>query len=679
MKKINYLAIIQARIGSTRYPGKVLKKINGKTLINILSARLSKSKKIDKIIFAIPDDSKNNKLYTAIKKIGYECYRGSEFNVLDRYYKAAILYKAKNIIRITADCPLIDPALVDLVIKKYENTKVDYCSNVNPPTYPDGLDTEVFSLDSLKKIYNNNKNKIDLEHVTTAYKNTKKYKTSNLENDKNFSFHRWTIDQEEDFNLIKSILKFFNSNIHFIWQDIIKLSYNKPEIFLINKNIKRNQGLKMGSGQKLYLRAKKVIPGGNMLLSKRPEMFLPEKWPSYFSKSKGCEVWDLDNKKFFDLSIMGIGTNILGYGHTEVDKEVIQNIKKGNMSTLNCPEEVMLAEKLLEINPWSRMVRFTRTGGEANAVAIRIARAASGKDNIAVCGYHGWHDWYLSSNIAEDDNLSGHLLPGLEPKGVPKVLKNTTFTFEYNNIEQVKFLIKNKDIGVIKMEVMRNKVPKNNFLKEIRNLCSKHNIVLIFDECTTGFRTMYGGLHKKFDVIPDMALFGKALGNGYAINAIIGKREIMEEAQQTFISSTFWTERIGPTAALKTLEVMKKIKSWEIINSISKKFTKKMEEIAQQNNLDISIDLTPATINFKLNYDNWLKYKTLLTQEMLKKGFLASSSVFICIEHTEKILDRYFYEMNKVFSIISDCINEKKLIDELLEGPISHSSFRRLN
>ena len=176
----------------------------------------------------------------------------------------------------------------------------------------------------------------------------------------------------------------------------------------------------MGKGQELYKKAKKLIPGGTMLLSKRPEMFLPENWPSYFSKAKGCEVWDLDNNKFIDMTIMGIGTNILGYGNDEVDKAVQKVISNGNMSTLNCPEEVQLAEKLIEINPWADMVRFARSGGEANAIAIRIARAASGKDGVAVCGYHGWHDWYLSANHNRENELADHLLPGLNPIGVPK-------------------------------------------------------------------------------------------------------------------------------------------------------------------------------------------------------------------------------------------------------------------
>ena len=161
----------------------------------------------------------------------------------------------------------------------------------------------------------------------------------------------------------------------------------------------------MGKGQKLYSKAKQIVAGGNMLLSKRPEMFLPNLWPSYFSKSKGCRVWDLDGREYFDVSVMGLGTNTLGYGNEEVDEAVKETVFSGNMSTLNCPEEVYLAEKLIKLHPWAQMVRFARTGGEANAIAIRIARAATGKDNVAFCGYHGWHDWYLATNINKKNSI----------------------------------------------------------------------------------------------------------------------------------------------------------------------------------------------------------------------------------------------------------------------------------
>ena len=434
----------------------------------------------------------------------------------------------------------------------------------------------------------------------------------------------------------------------------------------------------MGSGNKLWDRAKKVIPGGNMLLSKRAEMFLPNQWPAYFSKAKGCHVWDLDGNKYTDMSIMSIGTNTLGYGHAEVDKAVEETLKNGNMSTLNCPEEVYLAEKLIELHPWADMARFARTGGEANSIAIRIARAATSKEKIAFCGYHGWHDWYLSANLSDDKNLDGHLIPGLEPDGVPRALKDTVLPFNYNQFVELETLVKNHDIAAIMMEVQRNKPPENEFLQKVRKLASDKNIVLIFDECTSGFRETLGGLHKKYGVEPDMAIFGKAIGNGYALTATIGRREVMEAAQSTFISSTFWTERIGPSAALKTIEVMQDLKSWEQISRIGNDIRTNWQSLADKHQLNIAIAGLAPIPSFSFPGRKSRDYKTLITQEMLAKGYLAGNLIFACIEHTPEILEQYFAAHDPVFALVKEC-EEGRDVSSLLKGPVCHGGFQRLN
>ncbi len=433
------------------------------------------------------------------------------------------------------------------------------------------------------------------------------------------------------------------------------------------------------TGQKLYDKAKTLIPGGTMLLSKRPEMFLPDNWPSYYSKAKGCEVWDLDGNKFTDMTIMGIGTNTLGYGQDEVDAAVLQTIQSGNMSTLNCPEEVWLAERLMEINPWAHMVRFARSGGEANAIAIRIARAASGKDGVAICGYHGWHDWYLSVNHNEGDGLAGNLLPGLEPAGVPRNLKNTVHPFKYNHFEELEQIVRDHDIGVIKMEVLRNFGPEDGFLEKVRNLATEKGIVLIFDECTSGFRETFGGIFQKYGVEPDLTMFGKTIGNGYALTAVVGKREVMQATQKTFISSTFWTERIGPTAALATLKVMEREKSWQYITEIGNYMRRKWTEVANETDVKISISGIPSLSTYAFEHADALKFKTLVTQEMLKKGYLASTNFYASTAHNEGNIDQYIQHLRDVFAKIKRCENGELKIDDLLDGPVCHSGFKRLN
>ena len=665
-------------MGSTRLPGKVMKKINDKTIIEIIIERLKNSKKLDDIIVATSLARNNDLLEKHIHLLGYSCERGSEDDVLSRFFDIAKKHNIDIIVRITGDCPFIDASIVDQVISTFVKDNCSYASNVNPPTYPDGLDVEVFNFEALHEAHMKASSSHEREHVTPFIRKKENNKQANISNNYDFSNLRLTLDEKEDFTVIENVFNYFAPNILFHWSKILELQENQPEIFSLNKNYRRNETLYMGKGQKLYKHSKKVIPGGNMLLSKRPEMFLPDQWPAYFSKSKGCEVWDLDNKKYFDMSFMGIGTNILGYGHPEVDEAVLKTVQAGNMSTLNCPEEVQLIDKLIDMHPWAEMGRLARTGGEANAVAIRIARAAAKRDKVAVCGYHGWHDWYLSANLSNTKSLDGHLLPGLDPNGVPRDLKNTVFPFQYNDYDGLEKIITEENIGVIKMEVVRNADPENDFLKKIRKICTEKEIVLVFDECTSGFRETFGGLHKKYNIEPDIAIFGKALGNGYAITAIIGREKIMEAAQTSFISSTFWTERIGPSAALKTLEVMEKNESWNQITDIGKKIRDRWKILAKQFDLNLNFFGLDSLSGFSFNSKNAMAYKTLITQEMLKKGYLAGTSIYSCIAHTDEVIDSYFDELKPIFSIIADC-EDGRDISKVLDGPECHSGFKRLN
>lgn len=672
------VAIVQARMGSVRLPNKVMKPILGIPMIELLLSRLSQSCQVDQIILATSTNKCNAPLVEHVESLGYKCICGNEDDVLERYLLAAREVGADAIVRITGDCPLVDPTLVDEAIFEFKKTGVDYLSNSWPPTYPDGLDIEVFTMDALEKTGLDAVDLFDREHVTPYMRTPGIFKVKSVTNNEDLSASRWTVDEPSDFELVTYIFEHFSPDIFFSWTDVLDLQKKEPNIFAMNSSINRNEGAAMSKGQKLWKRAKKVIPGGNMLLSKRAEMFLPEHWPAYFSKAKGCQVWDLDGKQYTDMSIMGIGTNTLGYGHPEVDEVVMKTVIDGNMSTLNCPEEVYLAEKLIDLHPWADMVRFARSGGEANAIAIRIARAASGKDKVAICGYHGWHDWYLSANLADDKNLDGHLLPGLNPSGVPRNLKGTVFPFTYNNFDELEALTNQHDIGVIKMEVSRNAGPENQFLHKVRELATAKNIVLIFDECTSGFRQTFGGLHKLYGVQPDMAMFGKALGNGYAITATIGKREVMEAAQSTFISSTFWTERIGPTAGLKTLEVMERLKSWNLITEIGLDIRSQWQGLADKYELTIQHWGLPALTGFTFNSNRALEYKTLMTQEMLAKGYLVGNSVYVSTAHVPEVVAGYFDALEPIFALIKECEEGRNVFD-LLKGPICHSGFKRLN
>ena len=672
------LVVIQARMGSTRLPGKVLAEVNGKPLIEILIDRVKLAKKVDQIVVATTDSANDDVLVKKLTDLGIDYFRGSEKNVLERYFKTVELFGANSVIRITADCPLTDPDLIDRVITEFKSEGLDYLSNNYPPTFPDGLDIEIFTREQLEIAHSLATSDFDKEHVT-PYIRVNAQNISTLKNKVDLSQMRWTVDESKDLDFIRAVFQGLNYDFLVPWVSVLEFINLNHSIAEINSEIIRNEGAEMGTGQKLWKRAKTVIPGGNMLLSKRAEMFLPERWPAYFQSAKGCTVMDLDGNSYTDMTIMGIGTNILGYGHERVDQAVINTVTKGNMSTLNAPEEVYLAEELIKLNPWAHMVRFARSGGEANAVAIRIARAATGKDNVAICGYHGWHDWYLSANLADEKGLDGHLLPGLEPNGVPRNLKGTVFPFMYNDFEGLEKLVNEKNIGTIKMEVSRNFGPAEGFLEKVRKLATENSIVLIFDECTSGFRETNGGLYLKYNVTPDMAMFGKALGNGYAITAVVGKREIMEAAQTSFISSTFWTERIGPSAALETLKIMKETESWLEVTRLGNYIRKGWTELAIATDLQLSHWGIPALAGFTITSEDAQKYKTFITQEMLTKGYLAGNSFYASTAHNEKIIDGYLQTLEPIFRIIKQCEDGKLNIDNLLKGPVAHGGFKRLN
>jgi glutamate-1-semialdehyde aminotransferase len=432
-------------------------------------------------------------------------------------------------------------------------------------------------------------------------------------------------------------------------------------------------------GQSLYRKAKRLIPGGTQLLSKRPERFLPDQWPSYYSKAQGVEVWDLDDHKYIDMCYMGIGACILGYADPDVNAAVKAAIDAGSMNTLNCPEEVELAELLFELHPWAAMVRYARGGGEAMTVAVRIARASTRKDKIIFCGYHGWHDWYLAANLGEKTALDGHLLPGLEPAGVPRNLRGTALAFQYNKINELKTLIsQNKgEVAAIVMEPVRNYEPEPGFLEEVREIAASQKAVLIFDEVSSGWRLNTGGAHMVYGVTPDIAVFAKAISNGYPMAAVIGTGGVMQSAQDSFISSLNWTEKIGPVAALATIRKHRQNNVAEHLIKLGKRIQSGWEAAAKLNNLKVSVSGIPPLGHFSFDYENGEAIRTLFTQEMLKKGFLATNAFYSCYAHQDHHVTSYLQAVDETFSFLARAI-QKNEVEKLLKGPVAQSGFRRL-
>ncbi len=436
----------------------------------------------------------------------------------------------------------------------------------------------------------------------------------------------------------------------------------------------------MGNGQDLYQRAKNLIPGGTQLLSKRPEMFLPDHWPAYYQSAEGCRVTDMDGHTYQDFAIMGVGSCILGYADPDVTNAVILAIRNGNMSTLNAPEEVELAELLLELHPWAEMVRYARSGGEAMSIAVRLARAASGKDLVLFSGYHGWADWYLAANIADDAALDGHLLSGLQPAGVPRSLKESAVPFPFNDVETFKAVVDQhrERIGAIVLESIRNEAPTEAFREVVHSTARRLGVPLVVDEITAGFRLNVGGAHLVTGWKPDIAVFAKGMSNGHPMAAIVGTQPVMDQAQKSFVSSTYWTDRTGPVAALATIRKMREIDAPAQLRAVGERVQAEWKQIIQELGI-------PAHVGgiFPLSHLDFesepLVWKTAFIQEMLDRGYLATGAVYASVAHTPDLVDGYLSACREVLDRLQEVNCREGSVESILRGPVAHSGFQRLN
>ena len=692
------LGILQARLSSSRLPGKVLLPIQGKPMLQLQIERIRRCKNIDRIIVATSTSQEDMAIKDLCDSMQIPCYQGQLDNVLDRFYQAALLYYPDHIVRLTGDCPLIDPEITDQTIEYYLQNNYDYVSNTAPNTFPDGLDTEIFSFPALKKAWQKAKLPSQQEHATLyIHGQPQQFRIGHFKGLKNHPFYHWSVDEPEDFEFVKQVYdNLYPQKPGFKTDDIFALLEQKPELIDINNKIQRQDGLQKSLQQdKKWLntpqsqripitlacqsRAIKRVPGMTQLLSKRPDLYSLGVWPAYFAKASGVMVWDLDGNQYIDMSIGGIGANVLGYADPDVNASVLEAIAVGNSSSLNCPEDVELADLLCELHPWAESVRYARTGGEAMAIAVRIARAHAGRDKIAFCGYHGWHDWYLAANIGTKNALGEHLLPGLNPTGVPRCLQGTAFPFRYNHLEELKKIAASHgpELAAIVMEPIRNIEPTREFIEGVRAIADELNTVLVVDEISAAFRMNTGGAHLQLGLQPDIAVFSKALGNGYPIAAIIGKGPIMEAAQKTFISSTYWTERIGPVAALATIKKHRLVDAGTHLMDIGSQVQMGWKHLSQKHKLTIAVGGIPPLSHFSFEGDDAPALKALFVQEMLQLGFLASTSFYSMYAHQQEHVDQYLMAVDQVFATLIEA-GKAGDIAKRLQGNPAVAGFKRL-
>jgi len=679
-------------MSSSRLPNKVLMPILGKPMLAHQIARLSQVKTPHKLIIATSEQKSDDAIAELCNKLKVNCFRGSLKDVLARYYQAAQAYNidgsVKNIVRVTGDCPLIDSNIIDQVIELFLTSKVAYCSNCIPATLPDGLDVEVFTLAALKKAYKLAKQPSEREHVTPFIRNNPRlFTTKNFVHSPDLSHYRWTVDEAADFKLISKIYQaLYVKNPYFKLADIIRLLQQQPELAKINQHINRNEGLKKSaladkrancSGKIMtkaltrqfkqssawLKRAEKTIPLGSQTFSKSRIAYPNNVSPLFIKHGQGCQVWDADDNQYTDF-VSGLLSVSLGYCNKVVDDAVIEQIKSGVTFSLPHQLEMIVAEKLVELIPCAEMVRFGKNGSDATSAAIRLARAFTQKEHVAVCGYHGWQDWYIGSTSRD--------------LGVPKATKELTHTFKYNNIaslEQI-FLQNSNQIAAVILEPMNTHFPENDFLQKVKTLCQQYGAVLIFDETITGFRYNMGGAQQLFNVTPDLATFGKGMANGYPISAIVGRKDIMMLMEDIFFSGTFAGETLSLAATKATLDFMLENKVIEHLKLMGEKLQSGLKEIINDMQAQEWLSVTGHPVWSFLNISEQGSYsaielKSLFLQEMAQQGFLLGGGHNLNYAHKSSDIESLLVAYRQVLATLAETIIKEDFITrfkgELLE------------
>ncbi|MCD6351333.1 MAG: aminotransferase class III-fold pyridoxal phosphate-dependent enzyme [Armatimonadetes bacterium] len=431
----------------------------------------------------------------------------------------------------------------------------------------------------------------------------------------------------------------------------------------------------------LYERARRCIPTGTHLFSRRPELGAFGVSPIFSDRQSGGRLWDVDGNEYVDL-VMGAGAVLLGHGYPPVVKAVQRQAALGTGLSLNHPLEVELAELLIEVIPCAEQVRFCKGGGEADMIAVRLARAATGRDKIAFCGYHGWHDWYLAANFGDGSTLNAHLMPGITTAGVPRALAGTTLPFEYNNLASLKAVLEANEgeVAAIILEATRSASPEPGFLEGVRELATQHGAVLIFDEVVTGFRLALGGAQEYYGVLPDLATYAKALSNGFALGAVAGKREVMRAAEDSFISSVYWAEATGLAGGLASVKAIRELDVPEQVRQKGERLSRGLQQIINDAGVPASCQGHPQHFFLRFEHDDPevnQQLTTLYLQEMARRGVFAYPVVYLCAEHAQRDLDDVLEAAEQTFAVIAQALDAGD-VKLFLEAPVRQSGFRRM-
>ena len=666
---------VQARMSSSRLPGKVMMEIApGISVIRYINDRLKLCGLVDRVVYLVPSNEEQKPLCEELSSLNAEVSLGSETDVSSRYVSLAKYSNDPDflVVRVTADCPLIDPQLVDQCVQTYLERECDFLCTGR--TFPDGFDVEVFSYSAFMRDRREGKSVDSLEHVTTNMRASTTIRRATVEAEDDFGQVRLTLDYEPDLQVLREVVRHFCGH-SFSYKEAADFYISKSEINSLNRCFvdpffehwieERDKKLTM-------------LPYDDMLLSKRGHVILPYRWPSGFETAKGCQITTTDGNSFLDFFTMGVGVCTLGYGHPEVNQAAIAAISKSTNTTISNHHDVELASSLLRLHSWADKAVFMRTGGEANAAAVRLARAVTGRSSIAICGYHGWHDWYLSC-VHEKNALDSHLFPGLTSEGIPDALAGSCVPFQMNDVQSFENTVNRHELAAVVMEVERHAEPSSGFLATIRRVCSEKGIVLIFDECTSGFRDQMGGIHLKHQIYPDLAVFGKCMGNGFPITSIIGINSLMIEFKRLFVSSTFWSEGLGPAVARKVLEIYERDGVCVQLREAGSRYKSLISDLAEVNDLEIRTFGLEALPAFTFRDPRSSVLADIFCEQMLRRGILAKCAFYASIAHDEVAFGAFKAAAENVFQILGKVKRDEVDPFSFISGPLASSQLRRFN
>lgn len=630
------IAIVQARMGSSRLPGKVMSDIAGTPAIQHLLQRLSRAQQVQEVWLACSNRAENDPMAALAETLGVHVFRGDEHDVLGRLAATAARAQADAVVRITGDCPLVDPDVVDRIVAAFRAGTADFCSNTLKRSFPDGLDVEVFTRAALDRADREAKEPFLRQHVTPYIHGrladrfpSGGFTTEQVVWPQDYSQLRWTLDEPADLDFLRRI--FSKLPVDFSWQDVLALCLQSPELLLVNRSIPHNEGTQRDLrgndrvydvSNQLFERASRVIPLASQTFSKSHQQWVRGATPLFLERGRGARVWDVDGNGYVDY-VLGLLPVVLGYCDPDVDAAVLDQLQRGITFSLPTRLEMEVAERLTRLIPCAEKVRFGKNGSDATTAAVRLARAHTGRSKVAMAGYHGWHDWYIGTTTR-------HL-------GVPDAVRGLSEGFTFNDPDSLERLLKAEPdaYAAIILEPAGTVPPANGFLQRIRELADHYGALLVFDEIVTGFRINLGGAQAEYGVIPDIACFGKAMANGMPIAAVVGSGDIMNGMEDIFFSGTFGGEALSLAAAAATID---KLEREAVIPRLRRHGGNLAEQanaaIARQKMSDFlsvsNIDWWPRLVITGPPVDQWLLV-SLLRQEFVARGLLLGASFNLCL------------------------------------------------